>query len=953
MVTRSQTRDGSSPERPNHHSMPAFRRSALSLAVAAALPGAALMMPASSMAQDADEAEYIEEVTVTGYRRSLANSMALKQTSDSIVEAVSAEDIGKLPDFSIAESLARLPGLTAQRLNGRGQVISIRGLSPDFTTALLNGREQVSTGDNRGVEFDQYPSDLLQAVVVYKTPDASLIGQGLAGTADMRTVRPLEYGQRALNASLRYEWTEQDALNAGSTDTGERVTLSYIDQFANDTVGVAVGFSHMANPSQEERYNAWGFPTSYEDCVTGEGVGSADCSDGVSQNQELGAVIGGAKPFVRSGDLSRDGLIGILEYQPSDTFSTAVDVYYSEFSETQLLRGIELPLLWGGRNFQPGFTVDDGLVTSATFDGVKGVIRNDVNQRDADLFAIGWNTEWAMGDNWWAEVDLSHSAVDREDQLAESYAGTGPSGVGATDTLTATINGNTGATFSSTLDYTDPNLIVLTGPQGWGTGFIPGTAGGQLGYLNNPSIDDELSAARASISRELDGAINRMEFGINYQTREKNKTANEFVPYLSDSACGAPPCTSAPIPETTGITDLSFLGIPGMISYNPLALYRDASTYTLFPNPNGDVAIKSWSVEEDVATLYAQFDLDSEWGNVPVTGNFGVQVVYTDQSSTAVAADGTGSGFIGVPNSGGKDYTEVLPSFNLTFDFGDDRYVKFAVARTLARARMDDLRASGTFNYDSNLTGSPDINQSPWSGELGNPELDPWIANAFDLSFEKYFQDGLGYMSVAVFYKDLESYIFEDTIVYDFSEFPSGAFDPVLDVGLVTSPQNGQGGDLSGVELALQLEGEMIADWLTGFGTVLNASFTDSSIEPNPGDPAEPIPGLSEEVFNATLYYETERFGARVSSRSRSQFRGEVSGFGAGREFRDVDDENVIDAQLSYYFSGKLEGLSAYVQGYNLSDEPFRTVTTEDSRQVIDYQSYGRWYMVGLSYSTN
>ena len=135
----------------------------------------------------------------------------------------------------------------------------------------------------------------------------------------------------------------------------------------------------------------------------------------------------------------------------------------------------------------------------------------------------------------------------------------------------------------------------------------------------------------------------------------------------------------------------------------------------------------------------------------------------------------------------------------------------------------------------------------------------------------------------------------------------------------------------------------------------INASFTDSSIQPNPGNnPSEAhIPGLSDEVINATLYYESERFGARVSSRSRSQFRGEVSGFGAGREFRDVDDENIIDAQMSYYFGGRLEGLSAYVQGYNLSDEPFRTVTENDPRQVIDYQSYGRWYMIGLNYSTN
>jgi iron complex outermembrane recepter protein len=134
-------------------------------------------------------------VTITGIRRGIESAISVKKNSDSIVEAVSAEDIGKLPDSSIAESIARLPGLTAQRVAGRAANVSIRGLSGDFSTALLNGREQVSIGDNRAVEFDQYPSELLSAVVVYKTPDGALLGQGLAGTIDMQTVRPLSHGR--------------------------------------------------------------------------------------------------------------------------------------------------------------------------------------------------------------------------------------------------------------------------------------------------------------------------------------------------------------------------------------------------------------------------------------------------------------------------------------------------------------------------------------------------------------------------------------------------------------------------------------------------------------------------------------------------------------------------------------------------------------------------------------
>ena len=173
--------------------------SALALAMGA--PGLALAQDAPPP-QDEPAVE-VEEVIVTGLRRGLADSISIKRNETSIVEAVSAEDIGKLPDVSIAESIARLPGLAAQRVNGRAQVISIRGLAPDFTTTLLNGRQQASSGDNRAVEFDQYPSELLSGVVVYKTPDAEISGMGLSGTADLRTVRPLEFGDRAVAVNLR------------------------------------------------------------------------------------------------------------------------------------------------------------------------------------------------------------------------------------------------------------------------------------------------------------------------------------------------------------------------------------------------------------------------------------------------------------------------------------------------------------------------------------------------------------------------------------------------------------------------------------------------------------------------------------------------------------------------------------------------------------------------------
>src|SRR5690606_27950505 len=123
-----------------------------------------------------NEAVNLDRVVVTGIRRGIESAISVKRDATSIVEAISAEDIGKLPDVSIAESIARLPGMAAQRVAGRAQVITVRGLSPDFATTLLNGREMVSTGDNRSVEFDQYPSELISGVTVYKTPDSGLVG---------------------------------------------------------------------------------------------------------------------------------------------------------------------------------------------------------------------------------------------------------------------------------------------------------------------------------------------------------------------------------------------------------------------------------------------------------------------------------------------------------------------------------------------------------------------------------------------------------------------------------------------------------------------------------------------------------------------------------------------------------------------------------------------------------
>lgn len=212
---------------------------------------AALLLATALNAQDAppqtappkkpanpDSASNLDAVVVTGIQASIQNSLKAKENSDNIIEAISAEDIGKLPDSSIAESLARLSGLATQRVDGRANQISIRGLAPDFAGTTLNGREQATIGENRGVDFDQYPSELISGAAVYKTPDASLIGQGLSGTVDLHTIRPLDLAKPAIAANLRGETTSNGSLNHGSGvgDAGHRASFSYIDQFFDHTL---------------------------------------------------------------------------------------------------------------------------------------------------------------------------------------------------------------------------------------------------------------------------------------------------------------------------------------------------------------------------------------------------------------------------------------------------------------------------------------------------------------------------------------------------------------------------------------------------------------------------------------------------------------------------------------------------------------------------------------------
>lgn len=884
-------------------------------------------------------------VVVTGIRRGIQSAITAKKKSEQIVEAVSAEDIGKLPDESIAESIARLPGVAAQRTNGRAQTLSIRGLGPDYTVTTLNGREQVSTNDNRSVEFDQYPSELISQVVVYKTPNAGMTDQGLAGTADLQTVRPLSYGKPALGVNLRRESNSEPAHIGGMKNTGERYSINYINQFFDKKVGLALGFAHTDSPYQTLKKESWGYPT---------------CGACKPADQNL-LITGGEKDAVDSSDINRDGIMGVLEFKPNDRLHMTFDAYHTKYNELQRIARLEYPLAWGANNLEAGYTTNSTFVTHGTFDKVKTVVENYINQRKDNLNSFGWNTEYKLNDQWSLMADLSNSKVDRVDVQVESTAGTGSNGNGATDTVTFDQQGFGLTNISSVLNYSDFNSVFLTDPNGWG-GTDPKTGAGRAGYLRLPHITDEINAIKAAATRKMGGGIfSDITVGVAYDDHQKHKDGIEGELYLKGNSS----TTTAVVPTQfrTGVTDASFLGNGhGMISYDALGLY-ESGFFDFVEETCQSCVAKTWTVDEKLTTAYIKAGIDTQLFGMPLTGNMGLQSIHVDQHSSSYFTDGTATGLTLV--AGGTSYTDVLPTLNLNLALPDDTTLRFGAGTSVARPRMDDMAGGVSFGVTNDTSVPPagvTINGHPeyWSGSGGNPNLRPWKANNYDLSLEKYFARK-GYLSIAVFYKDLNRFIYNQSVLRDFTgvALPSNSCTAPSTctlanqyrVGYITAPANGSGGHINGVELTASLPGEIITPWLDGFGVIWSASLNQSAINPG-GTGKIDVPGLSRSVINTTLYYEKHGWSFRVSDRYRGDFLGEVPDYTNSLTNTWVHNESVIDGQISYEIqSGPAKGMNISLSGSNLNNEPFYTYQGKGHPdQILRYEKYGSTYLLGVSY---
>lgn len=892
-----------------------------------------------------------QTVVVTGIRGAIENSIATKRSSDQIVEAVSAEDIGKLPDTSIADSIARLPGLAAQRVDGRPSAISIRGLGPEYAGALLNGRQVVSSGDGRSAEYDQFPSELVNQVLVYKTNEASVVGQGLSGTIDIRPVMPLSFGRRQVTLGARMERNSNGGLSStGNGANGNRFSLSYIDQFADKTIGLALGYARLDAPGQHKKYESW----QWGDYAGQWGAGATGVPSSGSGNNRA-AFAQGFESSVTSSKQVRDGFLGVLEFKPNDDFHSTVDLYYSKFDQERVGHHWvgDIGLWSGGAQFSNvGTSVVNGntIITSGTVANGRSLVYDKNFDRTDKIVSIGWNNEFKLGDAWKATADLGYSRADRDELYIQSVA----KATGATFTFSG-LEDIGKSSWSTDQDLTDPATVMLTNDPNWAE-------------MRTPTYKDEIKSLRFAASRDVDwGAFSRLSIGLAYNQRDKDVRSDAFRLSLASANVAIPADALRPpvTIDAAGIgTSVLSWSVPGVMGL-----------YTAEPKDPWSTKDNRYAVHEKVTTAYFKLDIDKIEGTVPIRGNVGLQIVRTQQNSDGFAWNDAG-GTPGAteptvtPVHGGATYTDVLPSLNLVFELQRDLVARVGFGKAMARPRMDDMRAGADQPKLTPLVSDP--TKGTWSaGNGGKPDLRPWRATAIDVSIEKYFGKR-SYIAGAGFYKALDSFIYSQSTVRDFTGFPNySGLTPVCpgaapdctnpNLGTITTQANGKGGAVYGLELSASLDGSLISPALDGFGIVASESVTFNSLPKDKNNNPIFLDGFSGIVNSLAFYYEKSGLSARVSQRYRSAFTATTRSVLLNTEnSTHIDAEKQVDLQVGYSFDeGFYKGLSLLLQVNNLTNAPaiqrrgpevIGSAGVKTGLLPWKYDDYGRTVLLGASY---
>ena len=905
--------------------------------------GLALQMSAAAYAQEAAQTtdsgqatpaentvDTLDTVSVTGYRASVERALDIKRGEAGVVDAIVAEDIGKFPDLNLAESLQRIPGVVITRDAGEGRNISVRGLGPDFTRVRINGMEALTTvgstdqngGSNRGrgFDFNVFASDLFSQLIVRKTAQADVEEGSLGATVDLRTARPFDYDGFTLVASGQASYADM-----GDT-TDPRVAGLIANTWADGKFGALLSVAYSERRALEE------------------GSGSGRWARGTSNNG-----FNPASPYtpalsadtfhprfprytLMEHDQKRTGVTASFQFKPTDRTQFALDALYSKIDAVRDEKYIEAISFSRGasQNGKPQTIVRDGVVENGAlvyglFDDVDIRSESRHDEWNTVFTQLGLEGEHEFTDNFKISGKLGTSKSEHENPIQTTIIMDKLN----VDNYSYDYRGNP---YSPVIDYgIDP-----TDPNGWTLAEI---------RIRPQYVENDFDVAQLDFNWNISPGF-RLKGGVqakdySFSTRELRRS--------TEGLTGVPMFTDGTRIVPADLTDQASLsGVSGSPATWVIPDYQGiADFYDIYSNTGpfalSERAVNTRSVEEEDRGVYLMGEFSADLGAIPVSGNVGVRYVRTKQSSTGIAtASGTP-----VATTVSREYSDTLPSMNLVAEITPDFLIRLGAAKVMTRPGLGSLTPGVTVNVSG---GARTV-----SG--GNPNLDPIRAKTVDLGFEWYFDEG-AMLGLGLFYKDIESFIQTTRVVqpYSASGLPASLLDGtgagVNDDFVFSVPLNTPGGELTGFEANYTQPFTFLPGKFANLGVQLNYTYVDSQIQYLTSTGANSfktdLTGLSKHSWNATLYYEGERFSGRVSATNRDDFLLQVPATESGFDVHGQTGTTTVDASVRYKINDKLE-LS--LEGINLTDEPQESwVQNANGQLPLDYSETGRQYLLGLRY---
>jgi iron complex outermembrane recepter protein len=866
----------------------------------------------------ADRSAQLQEIVVTGIRASLELSLAKKREADSVMDVVSAEDIGKLPDKNVADAVQRIPGVNISSGSGgqggfsENDRVSIRGTNPSLTQTTVNGHS-IATGDwyigdqtntvGRSVSFTLLPAEIVGSVEVQKSSQADFIEGGTVGNVNIVTRTPLDF-----NKQLTFEATAQGLYADLPHTTDPQVNALFNWKNADDSVGLLVqGFS-------EERHER---RDGQELFLLGQGqIGPVASGDPVAiAHPDLANVVYptqiGSAEFTQHS--KRVGGLVDFELKPTDDLTLDLNGFYSHFNGTNFdTNFMASPLNELSAGVSPTqYTVVNGTLVAATFPttvfdpnnpsgsafpGVRdsiyrpkeaassGYVDFDVKFKASESFLITAKLGYTQGRGE-TPHDYGYEAYLINSPLAyQLHGNSGPATVSFPGVDTTNFNNpanvTNGGSWSQSVKVTDKEIY--------------GQADGLL------SVDRGILASVKFGARYAEHK--RTDVGVNYgcSTDPNNAcftTPNLIFPPPAWSGTVSPGNFGAGIGMGPGYLQHFWVLNPGSIAAWEAA-YNNVSTG---PNYQG-----SFVIDEKDAAVYVMANLaGNRW-----RGNVGVRVVNTRQLSDSYNLDQNNTY---VPASVTHKYNDVLPSANVKFDLTRDLVARLAASKTMSRADYSSLSPAVTLN-NLDLTGTG-----------GNADLKPIRSNNYDAALEWYFAPQ-SILSIAVFYMDMPSYV---TYGYNTRALLNTTINRIANF-IVTSPFNIAAKN-KGLELSWQqpLWGD--------FGALANYTYADGHAADGSA-----LVGSSKNTANAEFYYEAHGFSARVAYTYRSSFLVGLANVTSQYE----GAIGTLAASVNYKINPHL---SVTFDGLNLNDPVLKYYSNPQQPQA--FYSNGRQYYLGVRLS--